>query len=144
MHTKDPSYVLRIDKATGKTVWRVERPQRARFESPDAYTTPALLRYAGNTEIVITGADVVTGHDRRPAANCGAPTGLNPSNEGDYRIVASSVVYGDVLYASSRERPMLALKAGGRGDVTRSHVLWTFQTAPTCRHRSPTARISTS
>ena len=30
MHTDDPSYLLRIDKATGKTVWRVERPtQRA-------------------------------------------------------------------------------------------------------------------
>ena len=30
MRTDDPSYLLRIDKATGKTVWRVERPtQRA-------------------------------------------------------------------------------------------------------------------
>jgi outer membrane protein assembly factor BamB len=46
MRTDDPSYVLRIDKATGKTVWRVERPTRARFESPDSYTTPALLRTA--------------------------------------------------------------------------------------------------
>ena len=26
MHTDDPSYILRIDKKTGKTVWRVERP----------------------------------------------------------------------------------------------------------------------
>jgi len=130
MHTKDPSYVLRIDKATGKTVWRVERPQRARFESPDAYTTPALLRYAGNTEIVITGADVVTGHDPATGRELWRAAGLNPSNEGDYRIVASSIVYGDVLYASSRERPMLALKAGGRGDVTKSHVLWTFPNGP--------------
>ena len=48
MHTDDPSYLLRIDKATGKTVWRVERPTRARFESPDAYTTPALLRYGND------------------------------------------------------------------------------------------------
>ena len=54
MRTDDPSYLLRIDKATGKTVWRVERPTQARFESPDAYTTPALLRYGANTEIVIT------------------------------------------------------------------------------------------
>jgi outer membrane protein assembly factor BamB len=41
MHTDDPSYLLRIDKLTGKTVWRVLRATRARFESPDAYTTPA-------------------------------------------------------------------------------------------------------
>src|SRR5207248_1925093 len=44
MKTSDPSYLLRIDKASGKTVWRVERRTKARFESPDAYTTPALVR----------------------------------------------------------------------------------------------------
>ena len=43
MNTDDPSYLLRIDKKTGRTVWRVERPTDARAESPDAYTTPALL-----------------------------------------------------------------------------------------------------
>ena len=32
--TDDPSYVLRIDKASGKTLWRVERPTMARVESP--------------------------------------------------------------------------------------------------------------
>src|SRR4029077_3655584 len=45
MKTDDPSYLLRIDNATGQTLWRVERPTNARRESPDAYTTPALLRY---------------------------------------------------------------------------------------------------
>ena len=47
MRTNDPSYVLRIDKNTGQTVWRVERPTDARAESPDSYTTPALLQYDG-------------------------------------------------------------------------------------------------
>src|SRR5207249_4508020 len=61
--TSDPSYLLRIDKASGKTVWRVERRTKARFESPDAHTTPALARNGGRTEIVITGGGVVTGHD---------------------------------------------------------------------------------
>src|SRR5262245_46842595 len=51
MKTDDPSYLLRIDKATGKTIWRVERPTKARNESPDAYTTPALLQYGNSTEI---------------------------------------------------------------------------------------------
>jgi outer membrane protein assembly factor BamB len=35
-----------------------------------------------------------------------------------------------MIYAPSRERPMLALKAGGRGDVTKSHVLWSFNNGP--------------
>ena len=124
MRTNDPSYLLRIDKASGKTVWRVERPTQARFESPDAYTTPALLRYGTATEIVITGGDVVTGHDPATGKELWRANGLNPANDGSYRIVASPVVFGDVVVAPSRERPIIALRAGGRGDVTRSHVLW--------------------
>jgi outer membrane protein assembly factor BamB len=130
MHTDDPSYLLRIDKMSGKTVWRTERPTRARFESPDAYTTPALLRYGTTTEIVVTGGDVVTGHEPASGKELWRADGLNPRNDGSYRIVASPIVHGDLIFAPSRERPLLALKPGGRGDVTGSHVLWSFNNGP--------------
>jgi outer membrane protein assembly factor BamB len=130
MRTDDPSYLLRIDKATGRTVWRIERPTNARYESPDSYTTPALLRYATATEIVVTGGDVVTGHDPDTGRELWRANGLNPDNDGSYRIVASPVVFGDLIVAPTRERPMLVLKAGGRGDVTKSHVLWSFGNGP--------------
>ena len=130
MHTDDPSYLLRIDKTSGKTVWRTERPTRARFESPDAYTTPALLRYGTTTEIVVTGGDVVTGHEPASGKELWRADGLNPRNDGSYRIVASPIVHGDLIFAPSRERPLLALKPGGRGDVTSSHVLWSFNNGP--------------
>ena len=128
--TDDPSYVLKINGADGKTVWRVERPTRARNESPDSYTTPALLKYGTSTEIVVTGGDVVTGHDPATGRELWRADGLNPGNDGNYRIVASPIVHGDMIYAPSRERPLLALKAGGRGDITRTHVLWRFMNGP--------------
>src|SRR5687767_3025099 len=65
-NTDDPSYLLRIDGKTGKTLWRTERPSPAISESPDSYTTPAALQVgqaADSVEIVITGGDVVTAHD---------------------------------------------------------------------------------
>src|SRR5262245_16408219 len=130
MRTDDPSYLLRIDKATGKTVWRVERPTQARVESPDSYTTPALLQYNGRTEIVLTGGDVVTGHDPITGQELWRAGGLNPTNDPNYRIVASPVTFGDLIIAPTRERPMLALKAGGRGDVTSSARLWSFDAGP--------------
>jgi len=130
MRTSDPSYLLRIDKATGKTVWRVERPTHARVESPDAYTTPALLQYGNNTEIVLTGGDVVTGHDPETGRELWRADGLNPANDANYRIIASPVTQGDLIVAPTRERPMLVLKAGGRGDVTKSHLLWSFGSGP--------------
>ena len=122
MKTDDPSYLLRIDKATGKTLWRVERPTKAIRESPDSYTTPALLRYGSTTEIVLTGGDVVTGHDPATGKELWRADGLNPTNNPSYRIVASPIVFGGMIYAPSRERPLLALRAGGRGDITTSHA----------------------
>jgi outer membrane protein assembly factor BamB len=129
-HTFEPSYLMRVSKTDGKTLWRVERPTPARQESTDAYTTPTLLRYGGRTEIVVTGVDVVTGHDLATGAELWRADGLNPTQDGIYRIIASPLVHDGIVYAPSRERPLLALKAGGRGDVSQSHVLWQFMNGP--------------
>jgi len=130
MKTDDPSYVLRIDKKTGKTLWRVERPTDAIRESPDAYTTPGLLEYDGKVEIVITGGDVVTGHDLETGKELWRSDGLNPENNRNYRIVASPVIMDGIIYAPTRIKPLLALKVGGKGDITESHRLWSFDKGP--------------
>jgi outer membrane protein assembly factor BamB len=130
MKTDEPSYVLRINKATGKTVWKVERPTEAIRESPDSYTTPALLRYGKTTEIVITGGDVVTGHDPATGKELWRGKGLNPENAPFYRIVASPIALDGVVYAPTRVKPLLAFRAGGRGDVTTTHLLWSTPNGP--------------
>lgn len=130
MKTDDPSYVLRIGKKDGKTLWRVERPTKAEKESPDSYSTPALVRHGTNLEIVVTGGDVVTGHDLGTGKELWRADGLNPANNGNYRIVASPVVHDEIIIAPTRVRPMLVLKPGGRGDVTSSHVMWSFNDGP--------------
>jgi outer membrane protein assembly factor BamB len=130
MNTDDPSYVMKIDGASGKTVWRVERPTSAITESPDAYTTPTLLQYGGRPEIVVTGGDVVTGHDPATGKELWRSGGLNPDNNPYHRIVASPIVVGDLVIAPARVKPLLAIKAGGRGDVTRTHRVWSFDRGP--------------
>lgn len=130
MKTDDTPYVLKIDAATGETIWQQMRPTDAIRESPDSYTTPALLEYEGRTEIVITGGDVVTGHDPDTGEELWRADGLNPENNANYRIVASPVIEGEVIIAPTRVRPMLAIQAGGRGDVTESHRLWSFDDGP--------------
>ncbi|OFW39631.1 MAG: hypothetical protein A3J29_16495 [Acidobacteria bacterium RIFCSPLOWO2_12_FULL_67_14b] len=130
MKTDDPSYLLRINGKTGETKWKVERPNKAIRESPDAYVTPSLVRTPAITEIVINGADCVTGHDPATGRELWRADGLNPQNDPANRIVASTVVHNDIVIAPSRERPVLVLKAGGRGDVTTSHKLWEFNNGP--------------
>ncbi len=130
MKTDDPSYVLRIDPRNGKTVWRVERPTEAIRESPDSYSTPGLLRYGKTVEIVISGGDCVTGHDPATGKELWRANGLNPDNNPFYRIVASPVVFNDLIYVPTRVKPLLVLKAGGRGDITTSHLVWSTANGP--------------
>ncbi|HWT03554.1 MAG TPA: PQQ-binding-like beta-propeller repeat protein [Pyrinomonadaceae bacterium] len=130
MNTDDASYVLRVDKKTGKTVWRTERPTKAVRESPDSYTTPAVVRHGKAVEIVVTGGDSVTGHDPATGKELWRAEGLNPDNAPFYRIVASPVIADGIVYAPSRVRPLLALRPGGRGDVTKSHLLWSTVNGP--------------
>ena len=129
MKTDDPSYVLRIDGATGKTEWKVERPTKAIRESPDAYTTPAVVRRGRMSELVITGADVATGHDPASGKEIWRVEGLNPSNVPSYRIVASPVVSGGVVIAPTRVQPMLALDVANRASGT-PKTLWSFDQGP--------------
>jgi outer membrane protein assembly factor BamB len=130
MKTDDPSYVMKIDGATGKTLWKVERPTDAMQESPDSYTTPALLAYGNTREIVVTGGDVVTGHDLQTGKELWRADGLNPGKERNYRIIASPIVAGGLVVAPTRIRPMVAIKPGGRGNVTSTHTAWTFDRGP--------------
>jgi len=130
MKTDDPSYLMRIDTKNGKTLWKVERPTNAVRESPDSYSTPGLLRQGKNVEIVITGGDCVTGHDPSTGKELWRANGLNPDNNPSYRIVASPVIFNDIIYAPTRVRPLLALRAGGRGDISASHVLWSTPNGP--------------
>ena len=124
MKTDDPSYIVAFNAKDGKELWRQERPTDAVTESPDAYTTPTVLEYDGKTEIVITGGDYVTGHDPNTGKELWRAAGLNPEKRRNYRIVASPVVVGEMIYAPTRKKPLLALRAGGRGDVTTSNLVW--------------------
>jgi outer membrane protein assembly factor BamB len=130
MRTDDPSYILKIDKKTGKTIWRVERPTDAIQESPDSYTTPILAKVGNQTELIISGGDVVTGHDLATGKELWRGKGLNPNNNPFNRVIATPVFYDGIVYTPTRVKPLLAYKPGGRGDVTKTHLVFSFDNGP--------------
>ena len=130
MKTDDPSYVMAIDKKTGRNRWRVVRPTDALMESPDSYTTPAVVKDGSGAQIVVSGGDYVTAHDPATGKELWRAGGLNPRRDRFYRMVASPTVAGDLIYVPSRVRPLLAIRAGGRGDVTLSHRAWSSNEGP--------------
>jgi outer membrane protein assembly factor BamB len=130
MKTNDPSYVLKIDALTGKTIWKVDRLTAALLESPDSYTTPAWIDANGRAELIITGGDVVSAHDPATGKEYWRADVLNPERNGAYRIIASPTIVNGLIIAPTRIGPMVAMRPGGRGDVAKTHVAWTFQQGP--------------
>ncbi|MBI4903393.1 MAG: PQQ-binding-like beta-propeller repeat protein [Acidobacteria bacterium] len=130
MKTQDPSYVLKIDTGTGKTLARTERPTKAKVEAPDAYTTPTVATVGSKTEIIVSGGDLVTGYDPESLKELWRADVLNPTAFAMNRIIASPLYKNGIVYASSRVKPFVAVKPGGSGDVTQSNVLWTYDNGP--------------
>ncbi len=110
-HTDEPSYLLSIDAAGGETVWRVERPTDAPRETPDSYSTAMLAEIDGKTQLIICGGAYLTGHDLQTGKELWRRGGLNPTNAGNYRTIASALVVGDLIFAPSRRRPFIAFSA---------------------------------
>ncbi|MGH9661022.1 MAG: PQQ-binding-like beta-propeller repeat protein [Bryobacteraceae bacterium] len=131
MTTDEPSYVFAVDKGTGKTIWKVDRPTEAQYESPDNYGTPVLARAAGKLQIVVSGADWATGHDIDSGKELWRMGGFNPNNERAYRTIASSLVVDDLVFTSStRGRPFIAFRPGGSGVTTETHQVWKNDLGP--------------
>jgi len=127
MTTDEPSYLMAIDSLTGKNLWRVERPTDAIMESPDSYTTPAVLESADGPQIVISGGDYVTGHDPDTGREIWRVSGLNPTRGKWFRIIASPLVHKDMIYVSSRINPFLALRARGPESI---ETVWSTDQGP--------------
>ncbi len=126
MRTDEPSYVFAVDAASGKTIWKVDRPTDAQHESPDDYSTPLIVSVGGARQLIVSGGDYVTGHDLGNGKEIWRIGGLNPGGERFYRTIASSIAIGDKIYTTStRGKPFIAFKAGGAGDITGKAELWT-------------------
>lgn len=124
MHS-GPSYLAAFDKASGEVVWKVDRNLGAPEEAAQSYTTPVVVRDGERETIVLAGADHVTGHDAGSGAELWRVGGLNPGREKYFRSIASPVVAdGHVIAPYARGQTLTAIRLGGTGDVTESHVAW--------------------
>lgn len=124
---KRESYLLCIDAATGKNLWRHIRKTEAVEESQESYATPIPFEFEGRKEILLVGGDCVTGHDPETGAELWRSGGLNPKKTHFGRIITSVSTSPGMIYACSSKRDvMLAIKAGGKGLVTDTHVAWSF------------------
>jgi hypothetical protein len=123
------SYLLALDPATGKTLWKHVRPSDALGESQESYATPIPhLDANGKAQLVIVGADYVTGHDPATGAELWRGSGINPKRRSDMRVVPSPIsAAGLAIAAGPKKEPILAFRTDAKGDVTTSGLAWKIE-----------------
>jgi len=123
---KNESYLLAMNPKTGKTLWRHIRPSKANAESLEAFSTPMPYKHNGRTEIVVVGGDDLTGHDPETGDELWRWGTWNPDRIGHWRLVPSAVAGdGVILACAPKKDPIYAVKAGGKGQLDDSALLWT-------------------
>ena len=75
-----PSYVVALDKRTGKQVWKVDRNLNAPEESHQAYTTPIVTKRGDTTVLLVLGSDHLTAHDAQTGTELWRSAGFNRRN----------------------------------------------------------------
>ncbi len=118
----DLQYVAGLDKMTGRSVWKTERPPTGmKDEFKKAFSTPLVCETATGTQMVVPGARWVVSYD----PGTGEPIWWADYVKG-YSLVTRPV-YGDgVVYlcTTSPGHSLWAIRTDGRGHVTESHVEW--------------------
>lgn len=113
-------WVIAIDKANGKEVWKVERKSDAEDESREAYSSPCIWNDGKQTSLVVLGCDYATGHRLTDGKEIWRLGDLNPksSYSGALRIISSPVASPGVLVVpTARGGLIVGVKPGARGEI---------------------------
>lgn len=111
--TVGDSVFVALDKNDGRILWRQNRPSGA------CWSTPLLVRAGERDELLYNGSHFVAAYDPDTGHEIWRCSG--PSRES----VPMPVIGGGLIYSTSgRNGPILAIRPGGEGDVTETHVVW--------------------
>jgi len=121
------SFLLAIDAATGKDVWKEARPTQADDESHESYATPIPYERQGRLEILMAGGDAVTATDPDTGKELWRLP-YNPSHNGMWRLIPSVVTFEDlVLAVTPRGKALMAIRPGAGGVLLADRIAWIFR-----------------
>jgi len=138
----DVQYIAALDKATGLTVWRTDRPKELYDPMPwigkKAYITPIIVTVNGKDQLISNGSAACFAYDPETGKELWRVVqGI------DSTISMPFSANGVVFFYSSFVHPpegkdyceLIALNPDGKGDIADDHILW--------RHKSPPLQLLT-
>lgn len=119
------SYLLALEQATGKEVWKVDRNYPCEVETAQSYTTPIVVKEGNRTKLIVWGANHLTEHDAATGKMIWVSGGFNPDQRPNWRTIASPIIYEDVaIVPYGRGKFLKGVKIGGSGDISEEALLW--------------------
>jgi len=107
------AFIAAIDAKTGKLLWKTPRQEKV------GWGTPAAIRVGDHDEIVVNGQFAVRAYDPATGRELWSVRGNT------MEVIPAPVVGQGLLFCSSgRAGPTFAIRPGGKGDVTDTHVAW--------------------
>ena len=107
------AFVAAFDTRSGKQLWRTPR------EAYVGWGTPVAVRVGTHDEIIVSSQGAVTAYHPDTGAE------LWRCDGNSYEVIPTPVVsHGLVIASSGRVGPTLAIRPGGKGNVTRTHLAW--------------------
>jgi outer membrane protein assembly factor BamB len=92
-----PSYLIALDKETGKQLWKTDRMLNAPQEAAQSYSTPLVVEINGEEAIAVMGADHLTIHRASDGRELGRLGGFNPGQDAFFRSISSPVASGNLI-----------------------------------------------
>jgi outer membrane protein assembly factor BamB len=112
------SFMIALDKKTGKEVWKVTRKTRA------TWATPVLVRSKERTELVVSGAETVISYDPATGREIWKCAGV-VSHAIPTPVVGHDMVF---LTAGSQAKRAMAVRLGATGDLTNTpNIVWKYE-----------------
>jgi len=116
--SKDP-FIIALNSQNGEQVWRTKRTANAKKKF--SFCTPLVVDTADGKQVILPGSSMIGAYNPDTGAEIWKVT------YGDgYSVVPRPVTAHGMVYFSSGfdKATALAVKLGGRGDVTESHLAW--------------------
>ena len=114
-----PSFIVAMDKATGKPRWRKER------DEVTSWATPIVVEHAGRQQVIVSGTRRVQAYDLEDGSVIWECAGLSNN------VVASPVAADGMVFAGSsyvRKRMLGIRLEGAKGDITTTdRIAWRRQ-----------------
>ena len=118
----DDAFVVAVDKRSGKVRWKTSRRQ----PWDQAYSTPLVIRVGDRDQIVSAGAYRAAAYDPQT----GKEIWRVSYADGFSNVPRPVFGHGLVYIATGFQQPsLLAVRADGAGDVTKTHIAWTLTRA---------------